>query len=233
MTALACPHYLFTIWPCGLKQNRTFWNKCLLCISLSDFMHWVLSSLGQALCLGGNAPRQGSEGATVGPGCPASPGDSTAVALWWNRSSICLEENTSLFCPISTVLCYLQGFNPTSRPAAQCQAQEWPCPARCGWARAGFVPPAPCRAGQLCWAPCSCRRWAGTVGLAPSKSTLAAPLPGTGCAVLPPVLLTGVFQLRFHFTIMCFCQHYQRHVSSSSKCHFLVMYCCLIIYIAY
>lgn len=37
----------------------------------------------------------------------------------------------------------------------------------------------------------------------------------------------------FHFTIMCFCQHYQKHVSSSSKCNFLVMYYCLIIYIAY
>jgi len=42
----------------------------------------------------------------------------------------------------------------------------------------------------------------------------------------------GFFNFKFHFIIICFCQHYQRHVISSSKCNFLVMYYCSIIYIA-
>lgn len=53
----------------------------------------------------------------------------------------------------------------------------------------------------LGWALSSC--WGGQgFGMGSQKSTLAAPVPGTERAVLPPVLLTGLFQLPFHNNVL-------------------------------
>lgn len=161
MTALACPHYLFTMRPCGLKQSRTFWNKHLPCVCLSGFTHsaacWSPRG-GRWVCAGA---RSSSHSAA---GCPASPGQGTALVPRGKQLS-----------RLSRVHCCPQDFHPT---LLQWQWQCQECRVLLLW-----------QAGQLCWALGCC--W-GQQELRAARNPPGS-TAGTERAALPPVLLTGLF----------------------------------------